>query len=70
MAKNEYTTTMKTIEELKAQHGISDAVFEGVKAAKNWKTGRQVEEAEFSAACDEFRNAPIDGRQSREEVNG
>lgn len=69
MASNTTSTTMKTIEELQEQHGISDAVFEGVKAANNWKTGRQVEEAEFTAACDEFRNAPIDGRKN-EEVKG
>lgn len=66
--KNEMS--LKTIEELKSMHDVPDAVFEGVKAANNWKTGRQVTEAEFSLACDRFRNSPIDGRNIKEEVKG
>ena len=62
--------SLKTIEELKSMHDVPDAVFEGVKAANNWKTGRQVTEAEFSIACDRFKNSPIDGRKSEEEVKG
>ena len=62
--------SLKTIEELKSMHDVPDAVFEGVKAANNWKTGRQVTEAEFSIACDRFKNSPIDGRKSKEEVKG
>ena len=36
-----------SIEELKQKLGVSDAVFEGTKAANGWKSGRQVEEKEF-----------------------
>lgn len=46
----------------------SDAVFEGVKAAKKWKSGRQVEENEFTKAVEDFKTAPIDGR--KEEAKG
>ena len=54
--------TYKTIEELKALRGTPDAVFEGVKAMKEWTGGRQVTEEEYDAAVTEFNNAPIDGR--------
>ncbi len=60
------TASLKTIEELKEEHSVPDAVFEGVKASMNWKAGRQVTGEEFSAACDEFRNAPINGRERKE----
>ena len=46
----------------------TDAVFEGVKAAKKWKSGRQVEENEFTKAVEDFKTAPIDGR--KEEAKG
>lgn len=57
-----------SIEELKVTHKVTDAVFEGVKTAKRWKSGRQVQEEEFLNACDEFKTAPIDGK--KEEVKG
>ena len=66
MAKSE--TAYNSIEELRDKNNVSEAVFEGVKAAKRWKSGRQVEESEFLKACDDFKTAPIDGR--KEEAKG
>lgn len=57
-----------SIEELRDKHKVSDAVFEGMKAAKKWKPGKQVEENEFLKACEDFKVAPIDGRE--EEAQG
>ena len=53
---------METIEKLKSKLKISNAVFAGVKAANNWKTGKQVTQEVFKKAIDDFLNAPIDGR--------
>ena len=44
----------KSIEVLKKESKISDAVFEGVKAANGWKSGRQVGTEEFMDAVIEF----------------
>ena len=41
MAENK-AKEYKAIEELKGIHNTSDAVFEGVKAANGWKTGKMV----------------------------
>ena len=41
MAENK-AKEYKAIEELKGIHNTSDAVFEGVKAANGWKTGKTV----------------------------
>ncbi len=54
--------TYETIEELKAKAGTTDAVFLGVKMAQGWKTGKKVTEKEYTAAVNDFNNAPIDGR--------
>lgn len=61
-------TAYMSIEELRDKYKVSDAVFEGVKAAKKWKPGRQVEEDEFTKAVEDFKTAPIDGR--KEEAKG
>ena len=66
MAKSE--TALGSIEELRDRYKVSDAVFEGVKAAKGWKSGRQVSDDEFLKACEDFKTAPIDGRD--EEAKG
>ena len=61
-------TAYMSIEELRDKYKVSDAMFEGVKAAKKWKSGRQVEENEFTKAVEDFKTAPIDGR--KEEAKG
>lgn len=70
MADKKAVARFKSIEELKTEQGISDAVFEGVKAANGWKTGRQVESAAFKAAVTEFLNGRIDGIREKKEVKG
>jgi hypothetical protein len=51
------------IEELKLQENTPDAVFEGVKAANGWKTGKQVTEKNYKEAVETFNKAPMDGRE-------
>ena len=70
MAEMKTAATLKTIEELKQELGVSDAVFEGTKAANGWKSGRQVEEKEFKEACEAFRKAPVDGSKKDKEAKG
>lgn len=70
MAETKKTASMKNIDELKQKSGVSDAVFEGVKAANRWKSGRQVEEQEFMNACEAFLGAPVDGRAVDKEAKG
>lgn len=52
------------IEVFKEKRNISAAVFEGMKASTGWKTGKEVTEEEFDAACKAFLNAPVDGRKT------
>lgn len=61
---------MRSIEQFKKEFHVSDAVFEGTKAANGWKSGKQVEESVFLKACEEFRNAPMDGRMTDKEAKG
>ncbi len=70
MTEKKETAHIKSIEELKADHKVSDVIFEGVKAANDWKAGKQVTDAEFIRACDDFYKAPIDGRKKKEEAKG
>lgn len=62
MAENK-AKEYKAIEELKGIHNTSDAVFEGVKAANGWKTGKMVTVEEYEKAVTVFGKAPIDGRE-------
>ncbi len=52
----------KSIETLKNQENTPDSVFEGVKAANGWKTGKQVTEKNYKDAVEQFNKAPMDGR--------
>ncbi len=56
------------IEELRAKEETPDAVFEGVKAANGWKTGKMVTEKEYKEAVGAFEKAPMDGRKVKEDV--
>ena len=56
------------IEELKEKKGTPDAVFEGVKAANGWKTGKMVKEKAYQDAVDAFGKAPMDGREVKRDV--
>lgn len=70
MADTKRAASFKSIEELKKELKVSDAVFEGVKAANGWKAGKQVEETGFKAAVDAFLKAPVDGRTMDKEAKG
>lgn len=50
------------IETWKNQDNTPDAVFEGVKAANGWKTGKQVTETAYKEAVEQYNKAPMDGR--------
>ena len=39
MAETKQAASLMSIEELKQKLGVSDAVFEGTKAANGWKSG-------------------------------
>lgn len=56
------------IEELKIKHETPDSVFEGVKVAKGWKTGKVVTEDAYEEAVREFNKSPIDGREVKRDV--
>ena len=70
MGENRKAASLKGIEELKRELSISDVVFEGVKAANRWKSGKQVTEGDFRKACETFLNAPVDGRMTDKEAKG
>ncbi len=71
MAETKQAASLMSIEKLKQKLGVSDAVFEGTKAANGWKSGRQVEEKkEFKEACEAFRKAPVDGSKKRQGGKG
>lgn len=70
MAETKQAASFMSIEELKRKLGVSDAVFEGTKAANGWKSGRQVDEKEFNEACEAFRKAPVDGSMKDKEAKG
>lgn len=67
---DERTIRVKNKKYLTFKIGVSDAVFEGTKAANGWKSGRQVEEKEFKEACEAFRKAPVDGSKKDKEAKG
>lgn len=54
---------IKDIETWRNQKDINGAIFEGVKALSNWKSGKQVSEEEFDLAIKNFMIAPADGRR-------
>ena len=70
MAEMRQAASLKSIEELKQKLGVSDAVFEGTKAANGWKSGRQGDEQEFKEACEAFRKAPVNGSKEDKEAKG
>lgn len=70
MAEKRQAAPIMSIEMLKQKHGISDAVFEGAKAANGWKSGKQVDEQEFRKACEAFRKAPAGGPMEDKEAKG
>lgn len=70
MADRKAAACLKSIEELKRAQNVSDAVFEGVKAANGWKTGKQVEGTVFKGAVETFLGGRIDGSRRDKEAEG
>ncbi len=70
MADKKTAACFKNIEALKKEQNISEAVFEGVKAANKWKAGRQVEEPVFKKAVETFLRGRIDGTRADKEAKG
>ena len=70
MADEKTAGPFRSIEELREELKISNAVFEGVKAANGWKAGRRVGVSEFSSAVQEFLAAPVDARAANKEAKG
>lgn len=68
MADKKAASCFKSIEGLKKELKVPDAVFEGVKAANRWKPGRQVEEAAFRKAVESFLSARVDGIRTGKEA--
>lgn len=61
-AEKKSEAVYESIENLKIKRSTPNAVFEGAKAFKNWHEGKQVTEAEYDKAIDEFKKTPADGR--------
>lgn len=55
--------TIRTIEEWAGEKKTDAVILEGVKAFKNWKTGKSVAEKDYDAAVNAFCKAPADGRK-------
>ena len=53
----------EAVERLKVKMGTPEAVFEGVKAANGWHTGKMLTEKAYEAAVRAFEHAPMDGRE-------
>ena len=58
----------ESIETLKIQEKTPDAVFEGVKAANGWNTGKQVTKEAYKNAVELFNKSPRDGRELKKVV--
>lgn len=59
----EKTDQTDTIENWAAKKKVNSAVLVGVKALKNWCTGKSVTEPEFDRAVELFLLGPADGRK-------
>lgn len=68
MADKKAASCFKSMEDLKKELKVPDAVFEGVKAANGWKPGRQVEETAFKRAVESFLSARVDGTRTGKEA--
>ena len=58
----------EAVERLKVNNGTPEAVFEGVKAANGWHTGKMLTEEEYKKAVEAFEHAPMDGREVKRNV--
>lgn len=49
------------IGELRQKHKVGRAIFAGVCAAQNWKSGKKTTDEEFLAAVKQFTGSPMSG---------
>lgn len=74
MATNKATSNtppeLFSIEELKEKNKTPDRVFEGMKAAENWKTGKAVSQEEYEAALKGFLESPMGGKKVKKDAKG
>lgn len=56
------------IEQHRISKKIARPVFAGVCSAQGWKTGKAVTEAEFLAAVQKFKSAPMSGARKESEA--
>ncbi|NPV89816.1 MAG: hypothetical protein HPY50_03445 [Firmicutes bacterium] len=59
-----------SIEELKRRNRTPDRVFEGMKAAENWKTGKSVTQADYEKALKGFLESPMGGKKVKQDAKG
>lgn len=50
---------------LRVEHKVPQAIFAGVCAAQGWKPGKAVARAEFLAAVEAFKQAPMGSPASK-----
>lgn len=74
MATNKATSNtppeLFSIEELKEKNKTPDRVFEGMKAAENWKTGKAVSQEEYETALKGFLESPMGGKKVKKDAKG
>lgn len=72
MATSKTTTNtppeLFSIEELKEKDKTPDRVFEGMKAAENWTTGKAVTQEEYEKALKGFLESPMGGKKVKKDV--
>ena len=72
MATNKTTTNtppeLLSIEELKEKNKTPDRIFEGVKAAENWKPGKAVKQEDYETALKGFLESPMGGKKVKKDV--
>lgn len=72
MATNKVTTNtppeLLSIEKLKEKNKTPDKVFEGVKAAEKWKTGKAVSQEVYETALKGFLESPMGGKRVKKDA--
>ena len=67
MSDNKKTTKtppeLFNIEELKEKNNTPETIFQGVKAAEDWKTGKAVTEEDYKKALNNFLKSPMGGKK-------
>ena len=56
---NNETAELQWIEELREKHKTPASIYSGVCAAKDWRPGKEVTEAEYREAVAAFSGAPM-----------